>query len=74
MRKTPAASRDDGGMTSAEYCVGTLGAVAVGGALLQLGQSEWFGDVLRDVLVRALDPGLFVELVREGRPFRGLRW
>lgn len=74
MRKTPVAPRDDGGATSAEYCVGTLGAVTVGGALVHLGQGEWFGDVLRDVVVRALDPGLFVELVRGGRPFRGIGW
>lgn len=62
------------GMTSAEYCVGTLGAVTIGGVLHQLGQSDWFGDVLRDVVARALDPGLLVRLVREGAPFRGIGW
>jgi hypothetical protein len=42
--------RPDEGMTTAEYAVGTLGACTVGGVLVKIGQSEWFGDLVRDVI------------------------
>lgn len=42
--------RDERGMTTAEYTVGTLGACTVGGVLVKIGQSEWFGDLVRDVI------------------------
>ena len=38
------------GMTTAESAVGTLGACTVGGVLVKIGQSEWFGDLVRDVI------------------------
>ncbi|MGJ9412751.1 DUF4244 domain-containing protein [Aeromicrobium sp. CF4.19] len=42
--------RSERGMTTAEYTVGTLGACTVGGVLVKIGQSDWFGDLVRDVL------------------------
>lgn len=49
------------GMTTAEYAVGTLGACTVGGVLVKVGQSEWFGDLVRDVIdnIPSLLPKLF---------------
>lgn len=44
------AARREQGMTTAEYAVGTLGACTVGGVLVKIGQSEWFGDLVRDVI------------------------
>ncbi len=38
------------GMTTAEYAVGTLGACTVGGVLVKIGQSEWFGDLVKYVI------------------------
>lgn len=46
------ARRAERGMTTAEYTVGTLGACTVGGVLVKIGQSDWFGDLVRDVLGR----------------------
>ena len=48
------------GMTTAEYTVGTLGACTVGGVLVKIGQSEWFGDLVKDLLekIPGLVPGL----------------
>ena len=42
-------SRDDRGMTTSEYAVGTLGACTVGGVLVQIAQSDWFHDLVRSV-------------------------
>ena len=42
--------RDELGMTTAEYAVGTLGACTVGGVLVKIGQSDWFGDLVKDVI------------------------
>ncbi|WP_256475828.1 DUF4244 domain-containing protein [Aeromicrobium sp. CnD17-E] len=42
--------RRQDGMTTAEYAVGTLGACTVGGVLVKIGQSEWFGDLVKDVI------------------------
>jgi hypothetical protein len=48
------------GMTTAEYTVGTLGACTVGGVLVKIGQSEWFGDLVKDLLekIPGMIPGL----------------
>jgi hypothetical protein len=55
------AQRDERGMTTAEYAVGTLGACTVGGVLVKVGQSEWFGDIVKDVIdnIPNLLPNLF---------------
>lgn len=42
-------ARDDRGMSTSEYAVGTLGACTIGGVLVKIGQSEWFGDLVRDL-------------------------
>lgn len=42
--------RGEGGMTTSEYAVGTLGACTIGGVLVKIGQSEWFGDLVKDLL------------------------
>ncbi|WP_019144460.1 MULTISPECIES: DUF4244 domain-containing protein [Aeromicrobium] len=47
--------RDELGMTTAEYTVGTLGACTVGGVLVKIGQSEWFGDLVKDVIGKIPD-------------------
>ncbi|MGA9102983.1 DUF4244 domain-containing protein [Aeromicrobium sp.] len=48
------------GMTTAEYTVGTLGACTIGGVLVKIGQSAWFGDLVKDLLgkIPGLIPGL----------------
>lgn len=51
---TTAPSRELG-MTTAEYTVGTLGACTIGGVLVKIGQSDWFGDLVRDVINRIPD-------------------
>lgn len=42
--------RGETGMTTSEYAVGTLGACTIGGVLVKIGQSEWFGDLVKDLL------------------------
>lgn len=42
--------RDEAGMSTSEYAVGTLGACTIGGVLVKIGQSEWFGELVRDVI------------------------
>jgi hypothetical protein len=42
--------RGERGMTTSEYAVGTLGACTIGGVLVKIGQSEWFGDLVKDLL------------------------
>lgn len=41
--------RDEQGMSTSEYAVGTIGACTIGGVLVKIGQSEWFGDLVRDL-------------------------
>ncbi len=41
--------RDDTGMTTAEYAVGTVGACGIAGVLMTLVQSDWFGDLIRSI-------------------------
>lgn len=45
-----ATRRAERGMTTAEYTVGTLGACTIGGVLVKIGQSEWFGDLVKDLI------------------------
>ena len=47
--------RSEEGMATAEYAVGTLGACTIGGVLVKIGQSEWFGELVRDVLDKIPD-------------------
>jgi hypothetical protein len=42
--------RAERGMTTAEYTVGTLGACTIGGVLVKIGQSQWFGDLVESLL------------------------
>jgi len=42
--------RGDRGMTTAEYTVGTLGACTIGGVLVKVGQSDWFGGLIEDLI------------------------
>lgn len=53
-------SRGERGMSTSEYAVGTLGACTIGGVLVKIGQSDWFGELVRDVLgnIPNLIPGL----------------
>lgn len=46
----------EGGMSTAEYTVGTLGACTIGGVLVKVGQSDWFGDLVTGLLDKI--PGL----------------
>ena len=59
-RHRPHRHGSERGMTTAEYTVGTLGACTVGGVLVKIGQSEWFGDLVKDLLekIPGLIPGL----------------
>ena len=47
--------RAEGGMTTAEYTVGTLGACTIGGVLVKIGQSPWFGDLVKDLIGKIPD-------------------
>ncbi len=47
--------RAERGMTTAEYTVGTLGACTIGGVLVKIGQSEWFGGMVKDLINRIPD-------------------
>lgn len=42
--------RDDAGMSTAEYAVGTVGACGLGGTLVKLAQSDWFGNLVKGVI------------------------
>ncbi|MBA2740307.1 MAG: DUF4244 domain-containing protein [Nocardioidaceae bacterium] len=42
--------RDERGMTTSEYAVGTVGACGVGGVLYELASSGWFQDLFKDVI------------------------
>ena len=47
--------RTDAGMTTAEYAVGTVGACTVGGILVKIGQSEWFGELVKGLISKIPD-------------------
>ncbi len=53
--RTARRRRDELGMTTAEYTVGTLGACTVGGVLVKIGQSEWFGDLVKGLIGKIPD-------------------
>jgi len=60
------AARRESGMATAEYTVGTLGAVMIAAFLVKLGLDHgWFFDHLRDIIERALRPGLLFELLEK---------
>lgn len=46
---------NDRGMTTAEYTVGTLGACTIGGVLVKVGQSEWFGNLVEGLISKIPD-------------------
>lgn len=46
--------RDDDGMTTAEYAVGTVAACGFGTVLYQLLTSESIGGLVRDLIERAI--------------------
>lgn len=50
-----AARADERGMSTSEYAVGTLGACTIGGVLVKVGQSEWFGDLMQDLITKIPD-------------------
>lgn len=47
--------RGEQGMTTAEYTVGTLGACTIGGVLVKIGQSPWFGELVEDLIKKIPD-------------------
>lgn len=51
----------DAGATTAEYAVGTLGAVSLAAILIHLGVDPWYADLISDVIRDALDPGLLLD-------------
>jgi hypothetical protein len=61
----------DRGMATAEFAVGTLGAVMIASLLMRLGDPDgWFFRHLADLFTRALDPSAFLKLVRHAHlPF-----
>jgi hypothetical protein len=59
-------------MATAEYTVGTLGAVMIAAFLFKLGLDDsWFFEQLKGIIERALRPNLLFELLREG-PWFGI--
>lgn len=49
-RDTNERGSNERGMTTAEYTVGTLGACSVAAILIKLAQTQWFGDIIKDLL------------------------
>jgi hypothetical protein len=58
-RTTRRRRRDERGMTTSEYAVGTIGACTVGGVLVQIAQSDWFSNTLQSIFNRIPSLGLF---------------
>jgi uncharacterized protein DUF4244 len=53
------------GMATAEYTVGTLGAVLIATVLFRLGIDHgWFVEELKDILERALRPGVLIDQLK----------
>jgi hypothetical protein len=51
-------------MATAEYTIGTLGAVLIAAFLFKLGlEDSWFFDQMRDIIERALRPGRLLDLL-----------
>ena len=42
--------RDDAGMSTAEYAVGTVGACGLGGVLVKLAQTDWFNGLVKNII------------------------
>lgn len=42
--------RDDTGMSTAEYAVGTVGACGLAGVLTKLAQTDWFQGIVQGVI------------------------
>lgn len=42
--------RDDTGMSTAEYAVGTVGACGLAGVLTKLAQTDWFQGLVKGVI------------------------
>lgn len=60
------------GMATAEYTIGTLGAVFIAAFLFKLGlEDSWLFDQMRDIIERALRPGLLLDLL-DDVPWFGL--
>lgn len=51
----------EAGATTAEYAVGTLGAVSLAAILIHVGVDPWYADLISDVIRDALDPGLLLD-------------
>ena len=51
---TPVRSRDEQGMSTAEYAVGTVGACGFGGVLIEVLRSEPVRNTLKSILMKAL--------------------
>jgi hypothetical protein len=51
----------ESGATTAEYAVGTLGAVSLASILIALGIDPWFARLLWDLVRDALDPTLLLD-------------
>lgn len=51
--------RDERGMTTSEYAVGTVGACTVGGVLVQIAQSDWFNSMITGLFNKIPTLGLF---------------
>lgn len=54
----------EAGATTAEYAVGTLGAVSLAAILIHLGADPWYAELMADVIRDALDPGLLLDHLR----------
>jgi len=55
------------GMATAEYTVGTLGAVVIAAFLFKLGLDDtWFFEELKGIIERALRPGQLFEHIKDG--------
>ena len=62
----------DRGMATAEYTIGTLGAVFIAAFLFKLSLDDsWFFEELKSIIERALDPSRLFDLLKDG-PWFGL--
>ena len=50
----------ESGAATAEFAVGTLGAVSLAAILISLGVDPWFAHLLWDLMRDALDPTLLL--------------
>ena len=48
-------NRNERGMATSEYAVGTVGACGIAGVLYELANSDFFTNLLRDVVGKVLD-------------------